>query len=365
MKTALSSIAFLWITSFANCSRILHPLSDAPIEQRSLEEQYLAAQKETGNLTILWGGDAQSQASAVIPLWEQQFPKVKLNLVVDLSKYHDSRADRSYQVTGSEQADVAVLQTLHDFERWKHQGRLLPYKPATWESIYSDLKDPDGAFVGVTFVEFGNMIYHNMRLDQSAVPVTFKDFVNPFWKDKLVLTYPNDDDAVLFLFSLIVSQYGWSWFESLLKQDVHWVRGAATPTALIAQANSSAVLSFTSNLSGAPTLSSRATTDGHVIWPQTAGIFASSKYPESAKLFISWMMSDAFQKIILQEAGTPPVRSGLLPNSTSGTAWDDRSVAPSHFGKFMVNRETVEWWRLQFESFLGTAQGASPLTYGI
>ena len=75
-------------------------------------------------------------------------------MTVDVSKYHDSRIDRQFEKTGSDGADVAMLQTLHDFKRWKEAGRLLPYKVANWEEIYSSLKDPSGAFVAISISKF-------------------------------------------------------------------------------------------------------------------------------------------------------------------------------------------------------------------
>ena len=77
-----------------------------------------------------------------------EFPKVKVNFTVDLSKYHDSRTDLSYLITKKEIYDVAFLQTVHDFPRWKMQGRLLPYKVAPWNSIFPKARDPDGYFFG-------------------------------------------------------------------------------------------------------------------------------------------------------------------------------------------------------------------------
>jgi len=35
------------------------------------------------------------------------------------------------------------------------------------------------------------------------VPTAYKDFIKPEFKDKIVLTYPNDDDAVLYQFELM------------------------------------------------------------------------------------------------------------------------------------------------------------------
>ena len=37
----------------------------------------------------------------------------------------------------------------------------------------------------------------------TAVPTSYKDFIKPEFKDKIVLTYPNDDDAVLYQFELM------------------------------------------------------------------------------------------------------------------------------------------------------------------
>lgn len=94
-----------------------------------------------------------SQGDNVRTAWAKAFPKIHLNLTVDLSKYHDSNIDRSRQL-GSEYVDVAALQTLHDFPRWKSQGRLLPYKPAVWESIWPSVKDAEGAYLPLAFCEY-------------------------------------------------------------------------------------------------------------------------------------------------------------------------------------------------------------------
>jgi ABC-type Fe3+ transport system substrate-binding protein len=83
---------------------------------------------------------AVSQGDPTIAAWQARFPDIKLILTVDVSKYHDSRVDRQFQRDGSDGADVAVLQTLHNFGRWKREGRLLPYKPLKWEDVYSSIK---------------------------------------------------------------------------------------------------------------------------------------------------------------------------------------------------------------------------------
>lgn len=79
-----------------------------------------------------------------------------LNVNLDLSKYLDGQADLKYASTnGSDNgADVIVLQTLHNFPRWKSEGRLLPYKVAPWNDIYPEFVDKDAAYTGLFICKF-------------------------------------------------------------------------------------------------------------------------------------------------------------------------------------------------------------------
>ena len=40
----------------------------------------------------------------------------------------------------------------------------------------------------------------------STKPTSYADFTKPEYKDKIALTYPNDDDAVLYQFELMYVQ---------------------------------------------------------------------------------------------------------------------------------------------------------------
>ncbi|KAG0157750.1 ABC-type Fe3+ transport system [Penicillium digitatum] len=355
-------LSLLGLVDLARCGVLpnwnSYPSHDPAIENRTLDEIYASAKHEMGDLIVLWGGDAVSQGVPTIAAWQARFPEIKLNLTVDVSKYHDSRVNRQFQRNGTDGADIAVLQTLHDFGRWKREGRLLPYKPLKWEDIYSAIKDPHGAFVGAYIYQFGDLIYNTGLLNESSVPSSYGEFVRPEWKSKLALTYPNDDDAITYLFSVIIDKYGWDWFESLLEQDVQWVRGTGEPADYVAEVNSTRSLSFTTNLNTATNLASKAPEDARLLWPQTGAIFASTPRPESAKLFMSWLLSDEYQEQFVNSQ-TYLARKDLP--SKLGNVWDDEFTALTQFATFMENRDLVEWWRLQFETSIGTAQGLSPV----
>lgn len=93
---------------------------------------------------------AQAAAEPLLTAFKQLFPKVEINITAELSKYADSKIDRSY-IEGEPFVDYAMLQTVHDFPRWKAEGKLLEYKPPNFEDVNAAIKDKDGAYVPVGY----------------------------------------------------------------------------------------------------------------------------------------------------------------------------------------------------------------------
>ncbi|WP_245441560.1 hypothetical protein [Rhizobium vallis] len=89
--------------------------------------------------------------------FEERFPGMTLDIVVDYSKFHDARIDNQV-ATGTLVPDVVQLQTLQDFPRWKTEGVLMNYKAAGWDKIYKDFRDKDGAYTGIFVDAFSNVI---------------------------------------------------------------------------------------------------------------------------------------------------------------------------------------------------------------
>lgn len=206
------------------------------------------------------------------------------------------------------------------------------------------------------------MHFDSTRVSADEVPTSFESLADPSWKGKLVLTYPNDDDAVAYLFSLIVSHYGTSWLRALAANDVQWVRGTGTPVFELERqhndTSSRRALTFTSGggISESWGQSKAVEAPEKIMsWPQTAAIMAGTSQPESAKLFMSWLTSPARQTstsasmlMSLNEA------NGVSPYSSNTTIF-------SGFRTFETDRARVEWWKNVFEEALGTPQGLDPL----
>ncbi|KAJ8121926.1 hypothetical protein ONZ43_g1747 [Nemania bipapillata] len=325
------------------------------VETRTIDEIYQAALAEGGVVTVWHGGDEKTQQNRLKQAFEARFPKMTLNVTVDVSKYHDGNIDRQL-ATGGVYVDSVILQTLHDYPRWDNEGALLHYVPLNFYNVHPSFRDLRGAWHGVEVLAW-SFLWNTNKISEG--PREFDDFLKPEYKGKLVLTYPNDDDAVLYAFDLIMQQYGYGWFEKLLAQNPRWVRGTATPVTLIGR-NGSEALTFTSSAGLAPSapLGIALPTKGlFVSWAQRAGILKDAPHPEGAKLLHNYMLSEEFQAT----NSSWSVRMDIPAPAGYAKVMDVPSTNPTAFGEFMGDRARVERLKLFFEDKIGTPQGLSPL----
>ncbi|KAG2999911.1 hypothetical protein PC119_g17113 [Phytophthora cactorum] len=168
-------------------------------ETKSIDDLYAEAVAEGGKLVLYHGGDTPTQQDSLHEDFQQRFQEINFTLVVDYSKYHDVRIDNQLE-TDTLVPDVVALQTLQDFTRWADEGKLLQYKPKWFSHIHASLKDNDGAWMAYTVYSFYTS-YNSSSLDGLDAPATLENLTDSQWAGKIASSYPNDDDAVLYLSS--------------------------------------------------------------------------------------------------------------------------------------------------------------------
>ncbi|KAF9480265.1 periplasmic binding protein-like II [Pholiota conissans] len=356
-------------STFEKSDIVPHTFVD--VETRSLDEIYEAAKKENGTLRVGWGGDVQRSKAGMLNAFKKKFPNIDLDIEMNLSKYLDSAADRTYKTTNGKDHgfDVVVMQTTSNFPRWKSDGRLLPYKVISWDDIYSEFVDDDGAYTGAHIFSIGTNVY-NPNVTKVSLPNSYLDYLQAQWANKIILTYPNDDDAVLYLFKVIVDKYGLSYIHSLQAQNVTWVRGTATPSILISNTNPhkdidpvtgmrhAQSISFASSSTFATGVATYEHPDVRISWPQTAAIFSTTTMPETSKLFLNFLMDDGWQSVVSESeyATRRKFDKGGILNQTT-----ESGLNPLAYVEFMEDRRQVESFRFELEHILGTAVGANPV----
>jgi ABC-type Fe3+ transport system substrate-binding protein len=325
-------------------------------EQAQLQVLYHAAKSEGGLLTVYMGGDAPGFFDFIPQAFLAQFPGIRVNTVTDLSKYHDARIDNQL-ATGNLVADVAILQTTHDFDRWKAIGELLRYRPVGWDKVFGYAKDPDGYWTSAYVGAFSPIVgIHQVPADPNDFRAT--DLLSPVFTNRIISTWPNDDDAVLFQYKLFIDQYGWGWLDKFAAQRPTYVRGLGGSIGGVA---SGAYLASPAGAGGNGPNSVQILPN-HDRFPsltQRAAIFRRSPHQATAKLFLSWLNSQQTQQNVIASF-TWSVRADVTPPAGLKPLADYHTTDPLAFPKFMSDRAAVERFKSQVELYVGAVQGPNP-----
>ena len=170
------------------------------IESKTLEQLYEEAIKEGGEFVLRAGGDKSDQIDYYLDMFKKRFPKLKVTHSVDVSINHAPRYDNARAAGGKQNIpDVIQFQTLHRFTYYTEQGFLDSYKPKNWDKVFPDYKDPHGHWTGLYGVTFSNYVNTDV-IPKDKIPRDALDYLDPALKGKVILTYPHDDDAVLYQF---------------------------------------------------------------------------------------------------------------------------------------------------------------------
>jgi ABC-type Fe3+ transport system substrate-binding protein len=325
-------------------------------EQDQLQALHQEAVAEGGEVTVYMGGDKPGQWDAFAAAFTQQYPDVTIHLVTDLSKNHDARIDDQLAAHDLV-ADVAILQTTQDFDRWKAAGDLLQYKPVGWDQVFPNAKDADGYWTGVFYGAFSYVVNAG-RLPATASDFKGTDLLAPQYRDKLILTYPNDDDAVLFGYRQIVDAYGWDYLRQLMAQNPAFVRGTPGSTAGVASGQYLAALATGGDArpNGTQVISS---SERFNTWVQRGAIFTQAKHPAGAKLFLSWLTSQPAQQNAIA-TWTWSVRQDVAPPTGLQPLASYANTDPDAFARFMSDRNAVEQFRSQVQLYVGQVSGPDP-----
>ncbi|ETL89750.1 hypothetical protein L917_11368 [Phytophthora nicotianae] len=311
-------------------------------ETKSIDDLYAEAVAEGGKLVLYHGGDTPTQQDALHEAFQQRFPEINFTLVVDYSKYHDVRIDNQLE-TDTLVPDVVALQTLQDFTRWADEGKLLQYKPNGFSNIHPSLRDNDGAWMAYTIYSFYTS-YNSSSLNGLAAPTSMESLTDSQWAGKIASSYPNDDDAVLYLYTRYVELYGWDWVAKLANQGVAFHRGSNVAAELVAAGEK--VIGMGTDIGGNAPVGNNTE---YIAWGQRAAILAKAKHPAAAKLFMNWALSEEVQS----DTVAPSVRMDI----NTDKPWDIPEANMAGFPLFMEDRAKVEEWKQTFTLYLGEVQG--------
>jgi ABC-type Fe3+ transport system substrate-binding protein len=335
--------------AFALCSAARAEQRAAKIDLTALYER-AAAEGEVS----LYGQGPPRVYEDYVKAFEAKYPKVHVRITP--GRYEIIGKIDEQLAAGKLDADLAIVQTVQDYVRWKRAGQLASFAPEGFAAIPAPLKDARGATFLPLALYVSSFAYNPAQVAAAAAPHRIPDFLKPAFKGKIVSTYPHDDDITLYLYTTIVARYGWSFMPKFMAQQPKFVRSHV----LVAQetATGDHPVTFDQLIAFNKVTTVTPQDIPMIVIPQSTGIFAKAPHPNAARLFVAYLLSKDYQQR-LPAQGLWPVRgdvhgapAGYKPLSAYRTAMG--------YIAFVSNTERAKSLRARFESYIGPPQGDYP-----
>ncbi len=316
---------------------------------QSLDDLYAKARGEGAFAFYVGGPTAPWEART--KAFETKYPGIKITIGGGFSNVLDKKVDAQLAASRLE-VDAVIFQTAADFVRWRHEGRLMTFKPPGFDKMDAAFKDADGTF-WATMINVVPYMYNTQEVAAADVPNSALDFLKPQFRGRIVTAYPADDDVTLWVFYHIVQRYGWSYMDKYMAAKPTFIQGHLGEQRSIGTGQNlvtfDSILDITSGLKrqGMPVDSHIPTVDALPIWPLTGAIFKDAPHPNAAKLFISWLLEPEQQAQLptwSPRSDVPPP-AGYKPILSYKVANDYRD--------FLTNQAQIAELRRRFEGYSG------------
>jgi iron(III) transport system substrate-binding protein len=198
--------------------------------------------------------------------------------------------------------DVVQVSDMAPFIIWARKGLLEKYKPEGFDKFFDFMKDPDGYWLAVKS-NTSVIAYNTNKIKKSDAPKSWKDLLDPKFKDKISMSNPYYAGTTAVNIACILELYGWDYYRQLAKLNPHidnshgkletLMISAERP--LIAEQNNYSVLP--DKFKGQP-VEVVYPTEGVTLSPGPAGILKKALHPNAAKLLMDYICSIEAQEII-------------------------------------------------------------------
>jgi ABC-type Fe3+ transport system substrate-binding protein len=314
---------------------------------------YQAAKAE-GALTIVGGGPAPPYEKSAQEFM-RRYPGIAVTVTGGPSNVHAAEIDKQIAARAL-RIDLAILQTVQDFERWKRGGALASFKPDGYDKIDDGWKDREGFYVGV-YVNGLLYAYNPQKVKTDAVPRTALDFLKPEFKGQIITTYPHVDDVTLYLYSIIEARHP-DFVDRLKPNAPSFVRGHLGVTRAIASGDKSLSFDVVAKdaseeaAAGKPIAITVSQSEPMPVWAQIAGVFKEAPHPNAAKLFVAWYLAPEQQ----QRTGYWSSRSDIGPPAGL-KALSSYNLANA-YRAFIMDETRAQALRKRYEAFTGPVAGS-------
>jgi iron(III) transport system substrate-binding protein len=317
-----------------------------------LAEIATAARKE-GILTWYIAQVDSEQAESLGRAFTAQYPGINVAVIRTTGQVAYQRLLLDLK-NNSPQCDVFSTTDISHMPALKERNALAKYVPENAAGLLPDLKRlSDEGYYYVTSATNHFLIYNTDKVRAEEAPRSWTGLLDPKWKGQIALPHPAFSGCAGVWALGLRKLYGWEYFEKLAKNNPRIGRSFGDPITLLNAgeckvAPGPAINAFPAVEKGNP-IGIVYPSDGCSICVSPSAVPASAPHPNAARLFLEWMLSDAYTRFAI-DRGSEPLRAGFAPKPGRKSADQvpvmELSVAEIRKGV----PEVIEAWRDTFGS---------------
>lgn len=299
--TGMTKREFLVTAAAAAAAAKINPAfaQDLPANEKEL---YEAAKKEGGELTWYSGQLNAETGEAVGKAFSERYPGIKVNVVRSTSQVAYQRLTQDMRA-GVAQCDIFSSTDYGHSASLKREGKLLQFRPKNADGMIEAVKkgDPDNYFQ-IFYLGLYLLGHHTVKVPEADAPKTWKDLLDPKWKNQIAIGHPAYSGAIGSLGVMLRKMYGEGYFKSLEKNKPQIGRSSQDPVALMNAAErtiGAGIPSATTLLSisrGNP-LKLIYPSDGTLAVPSPSAIPKNAPHPNGAKLFFEYAAGPGYATV--------------------------------------------------------------------
>lgn len=320
------------------------------------EKLYREAKKE-GEVDFR-GPTERTSFVGVARAWSKRYPDVKL-------KYSRQPTGKLVKAVEAEfKAGKLTHEVVHVTDpvilvKWKKAGKLLAYKSPNYADYEPQYLDKDFAFAAMGVTPMLPLVNKKFIAGIGMKPgdlKCYKDFTNPKFAGKQVVTHANAGGTALFAAMRMTELFGWEFHETLRKQNILLGATAGVTTSLVIKGERPVTYAVTGY---------RALEHGNdpkkgvfTFWPCEGAVMinfamtilkdGATRHPNAARLLVTWLSSKEGQTNIVEHAhffsgrkDVKPVPGAQPLHTYKNLWWPDLEKAIQEHGPFLKKFDQV------------------------
>lgn len=224
--------------------------------------------------------------------------------------------------SGVYSADVIHTSNIAHFLALRKKNAVIKYRPEGTKGFNPNFLEADN-FWAVLRASFYAPTYNTKQVKAADVPTSWKGFLDPKWKNKLVHAHPSYSGFVTVGMIALVEKFGWEYYESLKKNNPRIVQSAVDSVNFVVRGEASisgggvGYGAWVAVNKGEP-IKMIYPKEGLPFVASATAILTKAPHPNAAKVFTDFMFSQEVQQLLVDRGlyvGHPKVQypEGQLP----------------------------------------------------